>query len=308
MRHPSFAGNAARCLFVGLLASCSSSGGTGELTGTDGGSWDGLTASHGSSSRSESSRAVDAGSATASGPSDTGAGTRSGSTSRTGSASASSSDRRSASSSGSGASGAGDGGSGTNLTWINDGDWYTDAQWALAPAYNVVLDKADTYAGSPSWQVTLDSTNTGVDHGNLVIAPGDQIDFSCWIKTSAATVPADDGNPQAGGRIGIDFHGSLGGIVGVSSPDGNPADGPTNSFNTYVPFGTSSWTQVVMSFTVPATYEYEEGTTGQTGHYSTGEMVPPTSCIPWLQVWSDTQGSSENGVAWFADPQFYVTH
>jgi hypothetical protein len=190
---------------------------------------------------------------------------------------------------------------GNSLISVNDGDWYIDSTWALCPALNVVLDTSVTYGGSPSWEITLSSVNMGADHGGLSVAPGDEIVFSCWIKTSAATLSADVGNPQAGGRIGISMYGPNGGICDVSTPNG--VGTPTNSFNTYVPFGTGGWTQVTMSFTVSSSYQ----ASGSYGGYSAAQWVTPTAIIPWVAVWSDTQGSAEHGTAWFADPTFTVT-
>ena len=185
---------------------------------------------------------------------------------------------------------------------ITGGNWYTDSGWLKCPALNVALDTSDTYAGSPSWEITLSSSNYGADFGGLSIAPGDTIVYSCWIKTSAPTLSSDNGNPQAGGRIGIDFYGSQGGITGVQTPNG--ASGCSNSLNTYVKFGTSTWTEVTMSFTVPWTYT-ATGTFG--GGYWSGQSVTPTSMIPWVEVWSDTQCSAEHGTAWFADPQLTIS-
>jgi hypothetical protein len=164
-----------------------------------------------------------------------------------------------------------------------------------------VLDTSDAYSGSPSWEITLSSVNLGADHANINIKPGDVIDYSCWIKTSAATLSADNGNPQAGGRIGIDFYGADGGITGIQTPDG--AYGSTNTDNTFVKFGTSTWTEVTMSFKVPSTYT---ATGAYSGSYTAGQQVTPTSMIPWIEVWSDTQGTNEHGTGWFADPAFYI--
>lgn len=188
-----------------------------------------------------------------------------------------------------------------SLISITDGKWYTDSTWAVCPALNVVLDRTDTYGGSSSWEITLSSANVGADHAGLGVAPGDQIVFSCWIKTSAATLSADVGNPQAGGKIGFSAYGPNGGICDVSTPNG--VGTPTNSFNTYVPFGTGTWTRVTMSFTVPSSYQ----ASGSYGGYSAGQWVTPTAIIPWFGIWSDTQGTNEHGTAWFADPVLTIT-
>jgi len=192
---------------------------------------------------------------------------------------------------------------GNSLISINDGDWYTDSEWLQCPALNVQLDTTDTYGGSPSWEITLSSVNMGADYGGLSVAPGDTVVFSCWIKTSAATLAADQGNPQAGGEIGIDIYGASGCVCGLCTPNG--VGSPTNTVNNYVEFGTYTWTQVTMSFTVPSSYQAVAGYGG--GRYAGGQWVTPTAIIPWLIVWSDTQGSNEHGTAWFADTQLTIT-
>jgi hypothetical protein len=195
----------------------------------------------------------------------------------------------------------------TNLTPIPTA-WKT-ATNGMTPAVGGVSD--DTIVTHDEYESVqiIPGTSSGNPDGEcdgpwLSVSPGEQITFSCWIETSAATLSADVGNPQAGGRIGIDFYGSLGGINGLSTPDGSGT--PTDSYNTYVLFGTSTWAQVTMDFIVPQTYEYVYGSTGQTGHYSTGEMVVPTDIIPWMQVWSNTQGTNEQGTAWFANAELHI--
>ncbi|MGO8805803.1 MAG: hypothetical protein ACLQO7_04255 [Candidatus Bathyarchaeia archaeon] len=191
---------------------------------------------------------------------------------------------------------------GNSLISIDDGDWYTDSQWLKCPALNVVLDTTDTYADSPSWEVALSSMNSGVDHGGINISPGDTVVFSCWIQTSAATLSADSGNPQAGGRLGIDIYGVNGASYGSVTPNGISSQ-ISDSFNTYVKFGTNVWTQVTMTFVLSSTYTANQVTNGQ----PVGTLFTPSFCIPWCQVWSDSQGSNEHGTAWFADPQLTIT-
>jgi hypothetical protein len=180
-----------------------------------------------------------------------------------------------------------------NLAPIDDGNWYTDAQWIKAPAYNIVYDTTNTYQGNPSWKITLSTgSNTAVDRWGPSIKPGDHVVFSCWIKTSAATLQADVGNPQAGGRIGFDIYGE-GGDVG----------GPDWGADAYVPFGTSDWKQVTIDWIVPPTWTAQSG---YTNSYQVGQQVTPTLMAPWLQVWSDTQGTNEHGTAWFSNCELYV--
>jgi hypothetical protein len=187
---------------------------------------------------------------------------------------------------------------GNSLLYINDGNWWNDQSWAKAPAESVVYDTTNTYNGFPSFKITETPQCWGCDHWGPAIAPGDVIYFSCWIKTSAPTVSADIGNPQAGGRLGIDIYSSSGLSIsiGISTPNGIGL--PTDSYNTYVPFGTSTWTQVVMTFTVPSHYVATQGS-------GVGQTFTPTWAVPWLQVYSDTQ-MNEGGTAWFADAQFFI--
>jgi hypothetical protein len=112
------------------------------------------------------------------------------------------------------------------------------------------------------------------------------------MKTSSSTL-GDNGDSQNGARIGIDFYAN-GDIAGTSMTDGSAID---NS-NTYVPWGTSTWTQVTIAFVVPSSYTDVYG-----GSYAVGQQVVPSGCIPWMQVGQINDG----GQAWFADPQFYVT-
>ncbi len=210
--------------------------------------------------------------------------------------------------------------SGNSLMSVTDGNWYTDMQWINVPypQYSEIIDTTATYDGSPSWQITLNPNGWGVDwcpSGYLrqPIAPGDKIYYSFWIETSVATLSSDVGNPQAGARIGIDFYGPNGqtGIINTENiaATSNQNGATSGSSNTYVKFGTSIWTQMVIEFTVPATYVYSDQFSGQENPagYVNGENVVPTACIPWIQVYSDLNGIKEGGTAWFADPVFTIT-
>jgi hypothetical protein len=195
-----------------------------------------------------------------------------------------------------------------NLMSVTDGNWYCDSDWSHAPIRAMTINYTNTYASSPSWQVPLSTTDWGVDWSpndvSQIIAPGEVISFSCWIKTSAPTLSADINNPQAGGRLGMDLYGANGASFGVSTPDGTGTS--TDSINTYVPFGVSgnSWTKITIEFTVPSTYSANQVTHGE----PIGTVFVPTYVIPWVQTWSDTQGTSEHGTAWFSDPTFTITN
>jgi len=180
---------------------------------------------------------------------------------------------------------------------------------AIGGVSNDVLSNSVLYNGQDSIEI-LPAGNSGntyreCDGPYISIAPGDQIVFSCWIKTTASSL--GDTNPNSGGRIGIDFYSNTGRITGTASPDGSvwtPTTGyPSNTYLNYVHWGTSTWTQVTMSFTIPSTYPAD----GASGGYYAGQPVTPTAILPWMQVWSSTYGASDQGQAWFANPQLTIT-
>jgi hypothetical protein len=211
----------------------------------------------------------------------------------------------------------------TNLMSVTDGGWYDDMHWVNAPCpqYGEIINTTNTYGGSDSWQCKLSTNGWGVDHwdSRQNIAPGDTIYFSCWIKTSLATLSADVNNPIAGGRIGLDIygsnsHGGVEDINAVAAPDGSVITWVNGSYvypsgQTFVEFGTSTWTQVTIQFTVASTYQYINQYTGLSnpaGYQNGVNNVVPTFCIPWVQVFSCTQSTNEHGTAWFADPTFMI--
>ncbi|MGO8807003.1 MAG: hypothetical protein ACLQO7_10465 [Candidatus Bathyarchaeia archaeon] len=207
---------------------------------------------------------------------------------------------------------------------VTGGNWYDDIHWVNAPCpqYSEVISTTNTYDGYDSWQCTLSPNGWGVDwYGGkaATIAPGDTIYYSFWIKTSQPTLPQDVNNPIAGARIGVDIYGSnsQGGIEdinGVSTYDGKITTWvngnyvyPSVADQDFVMFGTNTWTQVVIEFTVQPTYpEIDQNTCSNPAGYTNGENVVPTFCIPWVQVYSCTQGTKEGGTAWFADPVFMI--
>lgn len=188
----------------------------------------------------------------------------------------------------------------TNLIAVDCGHWYTDSDWQLAPIRTMIINQSVTLNDLPSWQVPLSTADWGVDHAGLSISSGQTIYYSFYIKTGAATLPEDIDSPIAGGRIGIDIYGANGASRGLSNPDGS--GGATWSYNTYVPFGTSEWTQVTMNFTVQSTYIANQVTHSQ----PIGTSFAPTFFIPWIQTWSSTEGTDEHGTAWFSNPTLYI--
>jgi hypothetical protein len=40
--------------------------------------------------------------------------------------------------------------------------------------------------------------------------------------------------------------------------------------------------------------------------YPAGQLETPNHIAPWIQVWSDNYGNTDNGLAWFADAELYI--
>ena len=192
----------------------------------------------------------------------------------------------------------------------------TSAAWSVGFVYgsinsnNDVLDNSILYNGQATIRIdrhTSGDSNIARENDGpwIAIKPGDHIVFSCLVKTSASSF--GDTNPYSGARIGIDYY-SNGVITGSASSDGAPIWTPSGGFNdgysTYVHWGTSTWTEITISFTVASTYP---ACSAYGSPYPNGQMVMPTGIIPWMQVWSSTYGASDNGQAWFANPQLTIT-
>jgi hypothetical protein len=180
-------------------------------------------------------------------------------------------------------------------------------QFALGFSANIVLDNNVLNNGKPSIRIDPHTSNDlnvlrECDGPWIDVKPGDHIVFSVWIKTSASGF--GDTSTQSGGRIGIDFYGSIGGIRPILTPDGNPNFDDKD--NTYVHWGTGTWTKMTMDFTVAPTYNYVYGSTGSTGRYPDGALVTPVAIIPWMQVWSGTYGGDDSGSAWFSNSELYI--
>lgn len=162
---------------------------------------------------------------------------------------------------------------------------------------NVVLDYNVLFNGNPSIRIDPKSYNEEANGKSLSIKPGDHIVYKVWVKTSSSAL----GETSRGARIGIDFYGSNGRIIGVNSPDGQtwtPDKGwPENENQNFVAWGTSNWKQLVIDFVVPNTYPADYW-----ANYPLGANVKPVSIIPWLQVCSSVDG----GQAWFANVEFYI--
>jgi len=126
------------------------------------------------------------------------------------------------------------------------------------------------------------------------VKPGDHIVFRCWMKTSSASNPANNGKPTYGGaRIGIDFYGHTDVLGG-----GRPSE--EERTYSYVPFG-SDWTLKTWDFVVPDTW-FETNNNWNSPDY--GKPIVPQQImgyIAWMQVTPVAEG-----VAWFADAELYI--
>ncbi len=187
----------------------------------------------------------------------------------------------------------------TNLISVTADDWYTDSDWKLAPIRAMIINYTNTHNGLASWQVPLSAADWGVDREYINISPDQTVVYSFWIKTSAPTIENDTN--MAGGRIGIDIYGNNGASRGLSDPDGT-GDTAWNH-HTFVAFGTDEWTQVTMTFTIPASYVANQVTHNQ----PIGTVFEPAYLIAWVQTWSSTEWTNEHGTAWFSDPVLTIT-
>jgi hypothetical protein len=135
------------------------------------------------------------------------------------------------------------------------------------------------------------------------IKPGDHVIFKVWMKTSPSTI--NDTSQSSGVRFGVDLMSTQGRICALQTPDGSywtMQNGyPANQDKNFVSWN-SDWTLRVMEFTVQKEYP----TDGLLGG-AKGEMLAPVGMIPWVQVWSNTNGNLDCGVAWFADVELYIT-
>lgn len=207
----------------------------------------------------------------------------------------------------------------TNLAPINDGKWYPDEDWsAPCPTLNVFYETnaSDMHNGALTWRVEpADScipTNWGPDHSLIAIEAGQHIVMTCWVKTAGAA-----GAYGTGARIGLDYYGTTGNgqverIAGISSPaEAANGEGWPNTYSPdeqspsiVIPWGTSTWTLIYWSFTVPKQAE-SDGFGGGLNNPSQGTWVMITGCIPWCQNWG-ANGFKDTYTAWYSDFQFYT--
>lgn len=173
--------------------------------------------------------------------------------------------------------------SGNNLAaipsgWDLSGNGLPQSEWFAHIDYSVLGP-----SGNPSIRLDPDQAGTErdifpVDYWQTV-KPGDHIIFSIWIKTSSSSLGLN-GDSSYGGRIGIDFYDPVNGDqYGIN----RQYSVPLTRAGSFVPWGTSTWTQFTYDVTVPA------------GSHING-------MIPWIQVLQ----INDQGQAWFADAQLYI--
>jgi hypothetical protein len=154
------------------------------------------------------------------------------------------------------------------------------------------------------------TTNNAVSVSNelnalwLAIKPGDHIVFKMWLWSEDSTV-GDNGNAYAGAMMGIDVYGGLGRICGLSTPDGQcawPNYTPAYTQN-IVPFGSKTWTQKVMDFTVQPTYIADPY--NPSGGNPVYAQVVPNGMIPTLNLYTHNP-TTENACIYVADVELYI--
>ncbi len=154
----------------------------------------------------------------------------------------------------------------------------------------VFVDSSTQYNGQNTLRVGQDTdaaTNggtqddravyaTGGSYGWFTVKQGDHIYFSTWIKTDHSS-QGNDGKNTEGARIGIDFYTDSGRVPTM------PPNVPTVRAGSFVPWGTSGWTQIKFDITVPSGYSI-------------------TGFMPWFQVLEKT----DSGNAWYANTELYI--
>ena len=169
--------------------------------------------------------------------------------------------------------------------------WYPYEVHPLSCNYNVHVDTNVVYVnGDPTIRIdahTSADTNYAreADTNWFAVSPGQQIVFSCWMKTSASS-QGYNGAIGYGARIGVSFYDS--GFIQDISWSGAYTTQSTYQqvTNNFVPWNTNSWTLKTLSFVVPPIV-----------YDANGVAHNPTGIIPWLQGTPVT----DSGSVWFAD-------
>jgi hypothetical protein len=187
--------------------------------------------------------------------------------------------------------------------------WLSYSYYAEPFTENIIIDSNVLYNGQDTIRLNNPNNYAGCTNGaresdgpQIYLSAGETVVFSVWMKTSSSTL-GDNGNSQSGERIGIDFYDNQEDIGGTSRTDGTIAGAMgVGGSNTFVPWGTSTWTQVTISFVVPKTQPYgDQGLSNPEG-FIENQQVTPTWFTPWVQALNTNDG----GQAWFADPQLYI--
>jgi predicted small secreted protein len=187
-------------------------------------------------------------------------------------------------------------------------------------------DSSVSYNGYPSIQDIGNNANNPegeVDGAWIAVSPGDHIEVSVWVTTSASTST----DLQSGATIGFNFLGDSNLGEGILGASGVQAGEPTSAELAYgsataygytisgdngmaqvgglvskVPFGVG-WTEVQYDFIVPSTYFINQWISPNGSAPGGASVVSPTQInemVCWF--WVDTNTA---GTAWFADPILY---
>jgi hypothetical protein len=203
----------------------------------------------------------------------------------------------------------------TNLAYINDGEWNSDATWTTCPADNIYYDTTTMYDGHPSWRIEPGvSYGPGHDWGMLHVHPGDHIVMSVWVKTSGTP---DSVAGRSGAMMGMDMYGYYNGVwarIGAcNSPEFVPIKGawgiygwPSDGATWMVNWG-SDWVFRTYDFIVPDLW-WGDGGFGTLPNNQVPHDVyaAPVWICPWFMVSANYGSLSGTYTSWFSDFQLYI--
>jgi hypothetical protein len=201
-----------------------------------------------------------------------------------------------------------------NLAPINDGKWHSDSSWSICPADNIYKDTEIIHTGAPSWSWRIENgPSLAADHewGSLVVAPGDHVVMSVWVKTLGIPDPVIG---RSGATVAMDmyttnYNGTWARIGACNSPGFVPIKGnygagyPSDSGTWMVPWG-NDWVQRKFDFIMPDLWWGDGGM--PTNNVPRGTYFPPNRICPWLQTSANYGQLTGRYTTWFSDPQLYI--
>jgi hypothetical protein len=172
--------------------------------------------------------------------------------------------------------------------------------WSLSfgsnPQY-AFLDYDVTYNGHVSIRIGPDyvGATREIDGKWYTVRPGDHIVAKVWILVGDSST--GDTISWHGGRLGFDLYAHTSAGYGII--DSYPHDGQEH-INSVVKWGTNVWIQKVWDLTIPSTY-YTQMHTGNLV-WKTCNPIQIDSIVLWL----DVRQTTDAGLAWFSDAEFYI--